>query len=92
MARKAIPTLPDVDAPQTQSKEPKTMPVMEQSWVPPALLLDGVMVASLRGIRRLPLTDEDCLRLKDEWERRGKVALASTEVVDFLQWPKEDRP
>lgn len=96
MARKGIPTLPDPQTAQEAMARPVEQeplpPGMEQSWVPPALLLDGVMVASLRGLRKLPLDDISCRRLYTLWLERGRVALSSTEVVDALGWPKEDRP
>lgn len=97
MARKAVPTLPDPQSAQEAmnripDQQPPLPAGMEQSWVPPALLLDGVVVASLRGLRRLPLDDDSCRRLYDCWLERGRVALSSTEVVDLLGWPREDRP
>lgn len=65
--------------------------VLEVSWVPPALLLDGAVVASLRGIMR-ELTDSEKAVLVREWRRRGGHAIPSETVPDLLGWPKGDRP
>jgi len=63
---------------------------LEQSWVPPALLYEGVMVASLRGLEE-PLTKEQELVLYEKWVANNRNAFHVHEVREILDMPERLR-